>query len=273
MRLIRFEQGGRFRWGVRDGSTVRPLAADGDGEAEALSVLRGTRDEAAGGACPELSGVRLQPPLVSGATIYCIGLNYRSHVEEVGRDLPPQPSVFIRTHDSVVGAGEPLIRPRVSAAFDFEGELALVIGAPARHVTEERAMAHVAGYTCFMDGSVRDYQKHSVTAGKNFWRTGACGPELVTSDEVGRPDRVGLRTRLNGEVVQNASTEMLIYPLARIVAYLSEITELRTGDIVATGTPSGVGARRTPPLWMKAGDRLEVEIDGVGLLSNPVVDE
>jgi 2-keto-4-pentenoate hydratase/2-oxohepta-3-ene-1,7-dioic acid hydratase in catechol pathway len=249
------------------------LAVDGGGEAEALAVLRGARVAAAGSTLFDVADARMLPPLVAGATIFCIGLNYRSHVEEVGRDLPPQPSVFLRTHDSVVGDGANLIRPHVSSAFDFEGELALVIGLPGRYIPEERAMAHVAGYTCFMDGSLRDFQKHSVTAGKNFWRTGACGPEVVACDEIGRPDRIGLRTRLNGEVVQDASTELLIYSIPQIVAYLSTITELRTGDIVATGTPSGVGARRTPPLWMKAGDRLEVEIDGVGVLSNHVADE
>jgi len=220
-----------------------------------------------------LSSVLLLPPLPDASKILCIGLNYKSHVAETGRDLPPQPSVFLRTHASVVGQGATMVRPKASTNFDFEGELAVVIGRRGRHVPEADALAHIAGYTCFNDGSLRDFQKHSVTAGKNFDRSGACGPWIVTADEIPDPTALTLCTRLNGSEVQRSTTDLLIYTIPRIVSYLSSFMALEPGDLIATGTPAGVGARRTPPLWMKAGDVIEVEISGIGTLRNPVADE
>jgi 2-keto-4-pentenoate hydratase/2-oxohepta-3-ene-1,7-dioic acid hydratase in catechol pathway len=211
--------------------------------------------------------------LLPSANVYCIGLNYKSHVEETARDLPAQPSVFVRVQSSLVGHGQDLVRPHVSGNFDFEGELALVIGKPGRHISEADALSHVAGLTCFNDGSIRDFQKHSVTAGKNFEHSGSCGPFIVTLDAIPDPSKMTLTTRLNGQVVQESSTDMLIYSLPKIISYISSFTRLETGDVIATGTPAGVGARRNPPLWMKAGDRIEVEIGGLGSLTNGIVDE
>ncbi len=215
--------------------------------------------------------VTFLPPLAAGARIFCIGINYRAHASETGRDMPAQPSIFTRTAQSVVGHGQPLQRPTVSSQMDYEGELAVVIGRRGRNLQRSDAMDLVAGYTCFNDGSIRDFQKHSVTAGKNFDASGACGPWIVTADELPDPSALLLVTRLNGTEVQRSGTDCLIYPIDQILAYLSRITELRPGDIVATGTPAGVGALREPPLWMKPGDRVEVEIGGIGILQNPVV--
>ena len=217
--------------------------------------------------------VKFLPVIPQPNKILCAGINYRSHAAETGRELPKQPSMFVRFADTLVGHDGALIRPRVSDNFDFEGELALVIGKPARHVAPERALDYVAGYTCFVDGSVRDYQKFSVTSGKNFPGTGPLGPWLVTADEIADPSRLTLSTRLNGTQVQHATTDLLIYSVAQIVAFCSDFTALAPGDVIATGTPEGVGMRRTPPLWMKPGDTLEVEITGIGVLRARVVDE
>ena len=162
--------------------------------------------------------------------------------------------------------------PRVTDTYDFEGELAVVIGRAGRHVDEAGALDHVAGYACFNDGSVREHQRHTTqfTPGKNFDRSGAFGPWLVTADEVGDPQALSLETRLNGETVQETTTDLMIFPIAEVIAYLSVFTELVPGDVIATGTPGGVGAARTPPLWMQPGDTVEVEISRVGRLANPV---
>lgn len=270
MRITRVTHAGRTSWAAQTAEGLRLL----DLEQVRAALLGG---ESVHG-LPASDGLAQEdvvhvPPLLPDASVYCIGLNYKSHVEEVARELPPQPSVFVRVHGSLVGHGRPMVRPTVSDHFDYEGELAVVIGRPAKHVSEDHAWSHVAGFTCFNDGSVRDFQKHSVTAGKNFEASGACGPFIVTLDEVANREKLALTTRLNGTVVQQSDTSMLIYSIPRILSYLSSIVQLRTGDVIATGTPAGVGARRTPPLWMKAGDRIEVEIDGVGLLSNEIVDE
>ncbi len=205
--------------------------------------------------------------------ILCAGINYRSHAAETGRELPKQPSMFIRFTDTLIGHDGELIRPTVSDNFDFEGELAVVIGKPARHIKPEQALDHVAGYTCFVDGSVRDYQKFSVTSGKNFPGTGPLGPWLVTTDEIPDPSRLELTTRLNGTQVQHAPTDLLIYSIPQIIAFCSDFTTLSPGDVIATGTPEGVGHSRKPPLWMKPGDTLEVEISHIGTLRARVADE
>jgi 2-keto-4-pentenoate hydratase/2-oxohepta-3-ene-1,7-dioic acid hydratase in catechol pathway len=220
-----------------------------------------------------LHEIKLLPPIPDPEKILCAGINYRSHAAETGRDLPKQPSMFIRLANTLVGHGGELIRPSVSDNFDFEGELALVIGRAGRHIPVERALNHVAGYTCFVDGSVRDFQKISVTAGKNFPGTGPVGPWIVTTDEIPDPGRLLLATRLNGKEVQRSSTDLLIYSVPQIIAFCSDFTPLAAGDIIATGTPEGVGHRRNPPLWMKPGDVLEVEISGIGILRSRVVDE
>jgi 2-keto-4-pentenoate hydratase/2-oxohepta-3-ene-1,7-dioic acid hydratase in catechol pathway len=220
-----------------------------------------------------LSTLQFLPVVPDPQRIVCVGINYRSHAEETGRDISPAPSVFLRLADTLLGHGQALVRPRVSDKFDFEGELAMVIGRPGRHVSEADALGHVAGYTCFVDGSVRDYQKFSVTSGKNFPATGPLGPVMVTADEIGDPTRLMLVTRLNGREMQRSGTDLLIYSIAQIIKFVSDFTSLAPGDIIATGTPAGVGHRRTPPIWMKPGDVLEVEISGIGTLRNPVVAE
>ena len=217
--------------------------------------------------------IKWLPPIPNPEKILCAGINYRGHAAETGRDLPKQPSMFIRLANTLVGHEGELIRPSVSQKFDFEGELAIVIGRAGRHIPVERALDHVAGYTCFVDGSVRDYQQFSVTSGKNFPGTGPVGPWIVTSDEITDPKGLSLLTRLNGEVMQEAGTDLLIYSVPQIISFCSDFTPLSAGDIIATGTPEGVGHRRNPPLWMKAGDVLEVEISGIGTLRCRVVDE
>jgi 2-keto-4-pentenoate hydratase/2-oxohepta-3-ene-1,7-dioic acid hydratase in catechol pathway len=246
----------------------------------------GLREALAGGAASEmreiaqgtkpdrgLADLRWLPPVPNPEKILCAGINYRSHAAETGRDVPRQPSMFIRLSNTLVGHAGVMIRPAVSIEFDFEGELALVIGRAGRHIPRERALEHVAGYTCFVDGSVRDYQKFSVTAGKNFPATGPLGPWIVTADEIPDPKRLVLTTRLNGEIVQHSPTDLLIYSVPQIIAFCSDFTPLSPGDIIATGTPEGVGHRRNPPLWMKQGDVLEVDISGIGTLRAQVVDE
>lgn len=274
MKLLRFRAASGVATGALTERGVCDLGAAFDDFAWTLSAEgRAQAGLALAGAPSQpLAGVQLAPPLAAGSRLFCIGLNYKDHVAETGREMPPQPSLFIRTHESVVGHGAPMLRPRAAVNFDFEGELGVVIGRIARNLAEGEALGCVAGYTCFNDGSLRDYQKHSVTAGKNFDSSGACGPWVATADEIPDPTRLTLCTRLNGAEVQKSGTDKLIYSIPFILSYLSTFTALLPGDIVATGTPSGVGSRRTPPLWMKPGDRIEVEITGIGTLANPIED-
>src|SRR6266566_4136299 len=220
-----------------------------------------------------LSGIKWLPGIPNPEKILCAGINYRSHAAETGREVPKQPSMFVRLANTLVGHEGEMIRPSVSQNFDFEGELAVIIGRGGRHIAIERALEHVAGYTCFVDGSVRDYQKFSVTSGKNFPATGPLGPWIVTTDEIADPKRLTLVTRLNGQEVQKSGTDLLIHSVPQIIAFCSDFTPLTPGDVIATGTPEGVGHRRNPPLWMKPGDVLEVEISGIGTLRSRVVDE
>jgi 2-keto-4-pentenoate hydratase/2-oxohepta-3-ene-1,7-dioic acid hydratase in catechol pathway len=278
MKVIRFAHNNRIGVGLVQGDRVVD-AGQRLGMTRIADLLTPQgRDRAAsllatGATDLPLAQVRLLEPYDNEARIFAIGINYKSHAAETGRDMPVRPSSFIRTQDSVVPTNTPIVRPVVSTHFDYEGELTAVIGKPAHRVKEADALDYVAGYTIFNDGSVRDYQKFSVTAGKNFDRSGACGPWIVLSDEIPDPTRLTLVTRLNGNEMQRSGTDMLIYSIPLIVSYLSEITTLRPGDLIATGTPGGVGSRRTPPVWMKAGDRIEIEISGIGTLSNTVVDE
>jgi 2-keto-4-pentenoate hydratase/2-oxohepta-3-ene-1,7-dioic acid hydratase in catechol pathway len=193
----------------------------------------------------------------------------------MGREIPDYPVVFVRFPGSQTGHEQAIVRPRVSEKYDYEGELAIIIGKRARHVGRSEALDCIAGYSCFMDGSVRDWQSHTpqFTAGKNFARSGSMGPWLVTRDEVPDPTELTLTTRLNGEVMQNGRLADLLFDIPTLIEYCSTFTELLPGDVIATGTPGGVGAARTPPVWLKQGDTVEVDISGIGLLVNPVVDE
>jgi 2-keto-4-pentenoate hydratase/2-oxohepta-3-ene-1,7-dioic acid hydratase in catechol pathway len=278
MKLLSFVAGGKERFGAVSGDGVVTLN-DKIGQPNLRAALAAGAMEAmrqaAQNAKPDhkLGDVIFLPLIPSPNKILCAGVNYRAHAAEVGRELPKQPSLFIRFADTLIGHGGEMIRPTVSDNFDFEGELALVIGTGGRHIKPERALDHVAGYTCFVDGSVRDYQKFSVTSGKNFPGTGPLGPWLVTRDEITDPSRLTLTTRLNGKEVQHATTDQLIYAIPQIIAFCSDFTTLSPGDVIATGTPEGVGHSRKPPLWMKPGDVLEVEISSIGVLRTRIVDE
>lgn len=280
MRVLSFSVDGKRRIGVVvDGGIVDCSARLGQPDLfESLQAggIESLESLASAPADYRLEDVRYLPLIANPAAKFlCIGINYRPHMLEMGRELPPHPVVFVRFASSLVGHEEGLIRPLASERFDFEGELAVIIGKRARRVSRDKALEHVAGYSCFNDGSVRDFQRHSgqFTPGKNFVGSGAIGPWLVTRDEIPDPEALNLETRLNGKVVQSESTGELIFGIAELIEYISIWTELMPGDVIASGTPGGVGAGRKPPLWMQAGDTVEVEISSVGILSNPVVDE
>jgi 2-keto-4-pentenoate hydratase/2-oxohepta-3-ene-1,7-dioic acid hydratase in catechol pathway len=204
--------------------------------------------------------------------VICVGVNYRPHAEEMGRPLPEHPLLFVRFAGSQVGHRQALVHPGLSAHYDYEGELAVIIGKPARHVQRAQAFDVVAGYSCFMDGSVRDWQQHSsqFTAGKNFWRSGALGPWLVTHDEIPDPASLTLCTRINGELMQEGRLADLIFDIPTLIAYCSSFAELSPGDVLVTGTPGGVGAAKRPPCWLAPGDRVEIDLGAVGVLCNTV---
>jgi 2-keto-4-pentenoate hydratase/2-oxohepta-3-ene-1,7-dioic acid hydratase in catechol pathway len=212
------------------------------------------------------------PVIPNPGKIFCIGVNYADHLKEMGRGVSEHPTIFLRFTDTLVAHGQAawVPKPTVSTAVDYECELAVIIGKGGRHIDAAGALDHVAGYTCFNDISIRDWQRHTTqfTAGKNFPRTGALGPWMVTKDEISDPHTLAIKTRLNGEVLQDANTSQLIFRIPQLIEYLSSFTPLSPGDIIATGTPSGVGFARKPPLFMKAGDVVEVDITGIGVLRN-----
>jgi 2-keto-4-pentenoate hydratase/2-oxohepta-3-ene-1,7-dioic acid hydratase in catechol pathway len=212
------------------------------------------------------------PPL---GRIFCAAVNYVDHREEMGRAATEKPMLFMRSPHSLVRHGEPVLKPAESDEFDYEGELALIIGTPGRRIAREAALGHVLGWTCFMDGTLRDWQRHTAqfTPGKNFDRSGSYGPHVVTAAELGDYKAQTLVTRLNGQEVQRTPVELMLFDAEALIAYVSCFTELRPGDMIATGTCGGVGAKRNPPLFMKPGDRIEVEVSGIGVLSNPVAAE
>lgn len=222
-----------------------------------------------------LEGLAFAPVIPNPDKIICVGLNYRDHVAETGRTVTENPALFARFAGSQIGHGQPLVRPRVSHEFDYEAELAVIIGKGGRHIAPEDALAHVAGYACYNEGSVRDYQRHTsqFLAGKTFADTGAFGPWMVTADEIPDPSVLTLEGRLNGQVVQHTTVSMMITPIPQLIAYISTVLPLLPGDVIVSGTPGGVGAKRNPPLWMKPGDVAEIEVSGVGILRNPVIDE
>ena len=220
----------------------------------------------------KLNKVTLLPVIPNPGKIVCVGLNYEEHRVETGRDKTENPALFIRVAESQVGHDQPIVMPRESTNLDFEGEIAVVIGRRGRRVAEEDAWKHVAGYACYNDGSVRDWQRHTLqwTAGKNFSSTGAFGPWMVTRGEIADDEELTLETRLNGQVMQHATTAQMIHKIPRQIAYISTFTSLEPGDVIVTGTPGGVGARRNPPVWMKPGDTVEVEVSKVGVLVNTI---
>ena len=223
----------------------------------------------------EWGDVELLPVIPDPAKILCVGLNYAKHKAETGRPDVDYPTYFTRFADSQVAHRQPLVKPAISERFDYEGELAIIIGRGGRNIRDEDALSHVAGYACYNDGSVRDWQRHTFqfTPGKNFPGTGAFGPWMVTPDEVGDYRTLPIQTRLNGEVMQDATLADLLFPIERLISYASVFTPLQPGDVIVTGTPGGVGDKRCPPVYMKDGDVVEVEIGVVGTLVNPVVAE
>lgn len=264
----------------KHGPQLAALDADNAKDLSALAVpdvgalLNGPGLDAALEACkdaPDLgpwSQLKLLCPVHKPQRIICVGANYDLHRQEMGRQVLEHPTLFVRWPSSLVAHGEQVVRPKASERFDYEGELALIIGRQARSLRAEDAMPHVAGYTCFNDGSVRDFQRHTTqfTPGKNFDASGAMGPCFVSADEIHDPHNLELRTRLNGQPLQSANTGQMSFRIPELLAYISTFTTLQPGDVVATGTPSGVGDKRKPPVYLKPGDRLEVEISQVGRL-------
>ena len=221
-----------------------------------------------------LDDAEFAPVIPIPGRILCVGINFRAHMKEMGREPPDYPWLFVRFADSQVGHGQPMIRPIESEQYDYEGELAVVMGRVAHRVKAADALNYVAGYTCFNDGSIRDFQRHSTqfTPGKNFYKSGSFGPWLVTADEIPDPSVLNLETRLNGETMQQAPISDLKFDVPYLVEYISQFCRLMPGDVISTGTPGGVGAARKPPVWLKPGDKIEVEIDGIGVLKNTVAD-
>ena len=241
--------------------------------ADALSEAR----RSVAGAAPDYqwTDLTLLPVIPNPDKIICVGLNYEEHRVESGRDKTDNPTLFIRFAGSQVGASQPMLRPRESTHFDYEAEIAVIIGKGGRRISADDSWSHVAGYSCYNDGSVRDWQRHTsqFTAGKNFAATGAFGPWMVTADEIPPNSVMTLTGRLNGREVQRATTEQMIFKIPALIRYISAFTELLPGDVIVSGTPGGVGAKRTPPLWMVPGDTVEIEIDKVGILQNSIAED
>lgn len=278
MRFVSYLDDTRETWGLVSGDGVIDLGRRGPHACLKDAIVAGTLmnvGEAAADESPDaaLADIAYLPTITDPDHVFCAGRNYRDHVEEMGHAMPETLSLFIKANSTLVGHGGRMIRPKVSECLDFEGEISVVMGRECRHVSEADALDYVAGYTIMVDGSVRDFQKHSVTAGKNFVATGPMGPVMTTADEVPDPSKLRVTTRLNGEVVPDATADLLIFDIPYIISYLSKITPLQPGDVIATGSPAGAGAGRTPPLWMKGGDRLEVEVSQVGTLAVDIVDE
>ena len=222
-----------------------------------------------------INDVQLLPLIPDTPVIWCVGVNYKEHQDETGRGAQEEPMFFIRTNHGLIGPYDPIIRPNISNMLDFEGELAVIIGKGGRHITKESAHEHIAGYAIFNDATIRDWQRHTIQfcPGKNFEGTGPLGPWMMTPDEFGDPYAQSLTTRLNGDVVQHTSIADMDHKIDKQIEYLSTIHTLRPGDIISTGTPGGVGSRREPPLWMKPGDTVSVEITGLGTIENRIEQE
>lgn len=287
MRLVTFDIDGKSVLGVRRGDRVVNLAAAApDLPADLLGMLRGGREAferaaAVAETAPDdarlaYSGLRFHPLMTNAPKMICLGLNYAAHAAEGGREKPVFPTLFLRCGTSLVGHNQPMTRTRLSEQLDYEAELAAFIGTTVKNVSVDKALDAVAGYSCFNDGSVREYQRLTPqwALGKNFDGTGPFGPEFVTADELPL-GAAGLRiqSRLNGRIMQDANTSDMIFPVAETISMLSELMTFEPGDVLVMGTPSGVGHARRPPVWMKDGDVIEVEIESIGVLSNPIVDE
>jgi 2-keto-4-pentenoate hydratase/2-oxohepta-3-ene-1,7-dioic acid hydratase in catechol pathway len=287
MRIVNFAAGDAAHLGVRVGDEVvdLPIAAPHlpkdlramlEAGPEALAAAKKAAESAGRDGRRTLAGLRYLPPVHNPSKIVCLGTNYLGHVLEAGLTKPDFPPIFLRGSSTLLGHLQPMIKPRVSDQLDFEAELAIVISSSARHVKKEDALKYVGGYSCFNDGSIRDFQLRTSqwTLGKNFDDTGGFGPEFVTVDEL--PEGAsGLRiqTRLNGEVMQDSNTKLMIFGVADCIAILTECMTLNPGDVIISGTCEGVGLLRKPPVFMKPGDRCEIDIEGIGVLVNPIAAE
>jgi 2-keto-4-pentenoate hydratase/2-oxohepta-3-ene-1,7-dioic acid hydratase in catechol pathway len=279
MKLISYQHDGADSYGAVVGDRVVDLRrAFGERAADLKSLIaagllgEAARVVAAAEPGPKLDEVRLLPVIPNPGKIVCVGLNYGEHVRETGREITEQPTLFLRVAESQLAHGEDIVLPPESTRLDYEGEIAVVIGKAGRRIAEQDAWDHIAGYACYNDGSIRDWQSATPqwTAGKNFWRTGGFGPWMVTRDEIRDGQVMTLVTRLNGQEMQRTTTDKLIHSIPRQIAHISAFTPLSPGDVIVTGTPGGVGAKRNPPVWMKAGDVVEIEVDAIGVLRNGI---
>ena len=281
MRFATFKVEEKTTWGLIEGEFALDLGAVVGGrfaDLKALIAHNGTNEAlAARDSAPRhpLAGVGWLPVVPNPDKIFCVGLNYEMHRKETGRAEVAHPTIFVRFASSQTGHLTNIVRPRVSTQLDFEGELAVIVGKAGRYISREHAFDHIAGYACYNDASVRDWQYHThqFTPGKNFPKTGSFGPWMVTRDALPDLAERGIATRLNGETVQQATLGQMIFDIPTLIEYCSSFTRLECGDVIITGTPGGVGAKRTPQLWMKPGDQVEVEVDGIGVLRNGIVDE
>ncbi|MEY4879246.1 MAG: hypothetical protein RJB62_715 [Pseudomonadota bacterium] len=280
MKFVSFRVGGTAHYGLVDGNNIVDLSKRLKYPDLFSLIVAGAYSEAANAAKGEapdytLAQVTFDPVIPNPGKIICVGLNYHEHREETGMTAPGRPNVFIRWPDTQIGHLANIIRPKVSEQLDWEAELVIVIGKGGRYISLDQAESHIAGYSCYNEGSIRDYQRHGsqFTPGKNFPGTGAFGPYFVTADEVGPLGARKIQTRLNGQLMQDSTLDRMIYGPKQLIEYISSFTELAPGDVIVSGTPGGVGWVRKPPVWMKAGDVVEVEIEGVGLLRNTIADE
>lgn len=285
MRLVNFHADDGVRIGVVNGDDVIDLTSVDAGAPrdiqaviadDAFKAVQSIADKATDADMRKFDSLSFALPVSSPGKILCLGLNYMEHVNEGIFEKQPFPTVFMRTATSMIAHNEPLIRPSVSETLDFEAELALIVGKRSRHLTEENALDAVAGYSCANDGSIREFQRHTIqwTMGKNFDNTGPFGPVFVTADELPAGAKgLNIECRLNGQTVQSSNTDMMMFPVVETLVYITQGLTLEPGDVILMGTPSGVGHARKPPLWMKDGDVVEVEIEQVGLLRNTIKDE
>jgi 2-keto-4-pentenoate hydratase/2-oxohepta-3-ene-1,7-dioic acid hydratase in catechol pathway len=282
MKLISYRREGEARFGAVKEHGVVELSGRLDGvddlatllaDSSALETAR--RIVASEPARFLIESVQLEPVIPRPGKVVCVGINYVEHAHEAGRKIGEHPVIFQRYHETLIAHGAPLLRPKVSTHFDFEAELAVVIGKGGAHIDPANAMEHVAGYTCFNDASVRDWQfhTHQYGMGKNFQATGALGPWLVTADEIADYRELAVTGMLNGEQMQHGRLSELAFDIPALIAYISKALPWHPGDILATGTPSGIGFKRSPPVFLAAGDTFEVTISQIGTLSNPVIDE
>ncbi|WP_395446625.1 fumarylacetoacetate hydrolase family protein (plasmid) [Aminobacter sp. UC22_36] len=282
MRYMSFEGEGRASYGIATDLGIHDLGARiGSVIPDLKSYLRASELGLVPATAADLAtdyavgDIAYLPPITEPGKVICVGLNYEGHRLETGRPMQTYPTLFARFADTLIGHGVAIRRPPVSEALDYEGELAVVIGRSGFRIPRGEAASFVAGYACFNDASLRDFQNHThqFMPGKNFPATGAFGPDMVTPDEVGALDALKIETRLNGVVVQQAKLDELLFSIEELIAYVSIFTALSPGDVLVTGTPGGVGFKRTPPLFMKPGDVVEVEIDKVGQLRNEIAEE